>query len=673
LLFVGVGKVTRLRSAPGARESGADAAIVAVAVFALSWQLLLSSYAHDASLGEMARIVTLAFPVLDIGVLFIVVNAMMVRAARRPADTLLACAVVEMLVADFLYGLVVLHSGYESAQWVHPFYLVNYVLLAAAAAHPSTALAAPQVERPYGGRLWLPLVGLAMSVSPGLVLVCALAGVPADAGVLAGTTVLIVVLAVLRASWLVRRLRRQADELAQRGDSLLAALATQQELENDIRHQAFHDSLTGLANRALLQDRVEHALEAATRRPGTVALCFCDLDGFKEINDGCGHLVGDQLLLVASKRIASVVRSGDTVARLGGDEFAVLLENVEDPAAVTALAERIVWVLRQPVTVDDRQLSVSASVGVAFAGPNTSTERLLAEADAAMYEAKANGKDQYALFETEMRARLVERMTLTNAFRTALQQTEFYLEFQPQVRLTDGALEGFEALVRWQHPTLGMLSPLRFIPLAEDTGFIVPLGRWVLEQACLEAAGWRGAGSSTSVAVNVSSRQLQNAAFCQDVRTALSFSGLPPQRLVVEITESVLMVDPAATAAVLAELKQLGVRIAIDDFGTGYSSLSYLRQFPTDILKIDKSFIDLLDDPSAEARALIQTILRLAEDLHLDAVAEGIEHEQQRAILQQLRCPSAQGYLMSRPLSSEAARAYIAAASAADDAPLLAS
>ncbi len=665
LLFIGVARVTRLRSAPGAREARADAAMVSIGALALSWQLLMDSYAHDNTLTGFGKIVTLGYPIMDIAVLFIVVSAMMVRSARRPVDSLLGVAVATMLVADFVYDLLVLHSAYSSGNIVDAGFLANYVLMAVAAAHPSSAERPAQNNAESHRRVWLPLVALAAFVSPGVVLVCTVAHVPVDAGVLAGTSVALAVLAVLRATWLFGRLRHQAAELTARGESLQEALERQQALEIDLRHQAFHDSLTGLANRALLHDRVEHALAASIRRPGTVAVCFCDLDGFKAVNDGCGHHVGDQVLLVASKRIASVVRTGDTVARLGGDEFAVLIENVEDVESVTTLADRIVSVLREPMVLDDHQITLSASVGVAFAAPTTSTERLLAEADAAMYEAKSQGKDRVALFETAMRSRLVDRITLTNAFQPALRNNEFYLEFQPQVRLVDGSLEGFEALVRWRHPELGTIGPIRFVPLAEETGFIVPLGRWVLEQACMEAARWTECSDPLSVSVNVSGRQLQDPKFCHDVRTALRFSGLAPQRLILEITENVLMVDPAATAATLTELKSLGVRIAIDDFGTGYSSLSYLRQFPADILKIDKSFIDPLDDPSNEARAFIQTILRLAHDLHLEVTAEGIEHEGQREILKRMRCHGGQGFLMSRPLSRNGARAYIAAAATA--------
>jgi diguanylate cyclase (GGDEF)-like protein len=663
LLFAGVVRLSRRRGA-GLRESRTDAAMVSTAALALSWQFLMGSYAHDASLSQFAKLVTMAYPVLDIGLLFIVVGAMMNRSAPRPTDKLIAVALSLTLISDFIYDLLVLHSSYTAGDLVDAGFLLNYVVLAAAATHPSVAAArrsGPDTtgEPPSRHRM-LPLVAVAAFVSPGLLLIGSIAGWDVDAGVLAGTTIVLSVLVMLRASWLFGRLRVQTAALKERGDSLHEALAAQQALETDLRHQAFHDSLTGLANRALLRDRVEHALLASTRLNGNVAVCFCDLDGFKGVNDSLGHHIGDQVLVRASKRLESIVRPGDTVARLGGDEFAILLENVEDFDSVTALAERIVSVLHEPAMIDGQEIYLSASVGVAFAGVGTTSESLLSEADAAMYEAKATGKDKFTVFKTDMRSRVVDRMAMINAFQGSLHRSEFFLEYQPQLRLSDGALEGFEALLRWQHPTLGLVGPDRFIPLSEETGFIVPLGRWVLEQACLEAADWTSqSGVPLSVSVNLSGRQLQDANLLQDVRTALSFSGLEPQRLVLEITESVLMINREDIANVLRQFREMGIRIAIDDFATGYSSLSFLRQFPIDILKIDKSFIDLLGDPSGDGTTFVETILRLAKDLRLEATAEGIEHQVQRDILTRLNCHSAQGYLMSKPLSRDATRRYI--------------
>ena len=277
-----------------------------------------------------------------------------------------------------------------------------------------------------------------------------------------------------------------------------------------------------------------------------------------------------------------------------------------------------------------------------------------------MYEAKALGKDRFTVFESQMRSRRIDRIAMTNAFRGSLEREEFFLEYQPQISLVDGTLEGFEALVRWQHPTLGHLGPFRFIPLAEDTGFVVDLGRWVLAAACREAAAWASRrGAPLALSVNLSARQLDDPDLANDVATALTYSGLDPRQLILEITESVLMLDPVHTAQVLTDLKAMGIRIAVDDFGTGYSSLNYLRLFPVDMLKIDKSFVDPLSDPRGQGIAFVKTILRLARDLHLTTIAEGVEDITQQRILTQLQCDSAQGYLISRPLSADAARAFI--------------
>ncbi len=507
----------------------------------------------------------------------------------------------------------------------------------------------------------MPLVAIAGFVSPVILLVGSITGMAVDVPVLAGTSVALFALIVVRFSWLFSRTRRQTLLLAERGESLQDALDTQLALQEDLTYQAFHDGLTGLPNRALLHDRVEHALAALSRSGGLVALCFCDLDGFKAVNDSLGHQAGDELLVVAAKRLASIVRGGDTVARLGGDEFAVLFDNISTPDIATALAERMVSVLREPAAAAGQQNALTVSVGVAFADMGTTTEQLLSEADTAMYEAKALGKDRFTVFESQMRSRLIDRIAMTNAFRTSLERGEFFLEYQPQISLADGALEGFEALVRWHHPTLGHLGPYRFIPLAEDTGFVVELGRWILETACCEAATWDSPrnGGPLALSVNLSVRQLEDPQLVSDVARALTYSGLDPRRLILEVTESVLMLDPVHTAQVLTDLKAMGIRIAIDDFGTGYSSLSYLRLFPVDMLKIDKSFVDPLTDPRSEGAAFVKTILRLARDLHLTTIAEGVEDPTQQRILTDLQCDSAQGYLISHPLTTEAVRAFI--------------
>ncbi len=660
-LFVGVFRITRTRGSAGSWSARVDAAMVCVGALALLWQVMMGSYARDASLSGLGKLITMAYPVMDVGLLFIVIVSMMTGSRRRTAEQLLIVALALILVGDLVYDLMVLYGSYANGNVIDALFLLNYVFVAAAAFHPSVADPYPTFKKIRAQTFWWALIAGAAFVSPVILLISGVSGIQVDVGVLAGTTIVLLALAAVRTKWLFNGLARRTSQSEERGQALHQALATQQALENDLRHQAFHDSLSGLPNRALLHDRVQHALEASPRQSGTVVLLFCDLDGFKAVNDSFGHQFGDDLLVVVGKRLVSIVRPGDTVARLGGDEFAVLLENVDNVDAATVLAQRIVSVLREPTVIDDHQIQLSASVGVAFAVAGTTTETLLSAADAAMYDAKEHGKDRYTIFQSFMRSRVIDRLMLMNAFQGSLQRREFFLEYQPQHSLADGALEGFEALVRWQHPTLGRLEPIRFIPLAEETGFIIPLGRWILEQALAEAADWVAMdGRPLSISVNLSGRQLQERNLLQDVRTALSFSGVPPARLILEITETVLVVDPEDIAEVLQQFKDMGIRIAIDDFGSGYSSLSYLRQFPVDILKIDKSFIDPLEDPDSEGAAFVQTILGLAHDLRLQVTAEGIEKQIQRDTLTRMRCHSAQGYLLSRPLSARAAEAYIA-------------
>jgi diguanylate cyclase (GGDEF)-like protein len=392
-----------------------------------------------------------------------------------------------------------------------------------------------------------------------------------------------------------------------------------------------------------------------------VALCFGDLDGFKTVNDTLGHNVGDSVLVRASRILSSIVRPGDTVARLGGDEFAVLMVDVEHPKAAVDFAHRIVSVLRDAPDFEGNQVGLSISVGVAYAESDKTTEELLSEADSAMYEAKEKGKNRVEVFQSSMRSRMLERLDLTNGFRWALGRSEFFLQYQPIVSLSDNKLRGFEALVRWSHPNLGEVAPLRFIPIAEETGFIVPLGRWVLIEACEQLAAWTtGSNSDLTLSVNLSRRQLISSHLADEVRTALAVSGIDPHRLMLEITETVLMEDPERAAQALSELRDMGIRIAVDDFGTGYSSLSHLQRFPLDVLKIDKSFIDPLVNKDPGSSALVTAIIGLAQSLGLDVIAEGIEHQSQLQRLVDLGCDQGQGYLMARPLNREAAESLIA-------------
>jgi len=423
-------------------------------------------------------------------------------------------------------------------------------------------------------------------------------------------------------------------------------------LEEELRRQAFHDSLTGLANRALFADRLDHALARTRRFRQPLAVLFIDIDDFKTVNDSLGHAEGDQLLIAVAERLVGAVRSGDTIARMGGDEFAVLIEDPAEAEVPIAVAQRLLAALEAPFEHGPKELFVHASVGVAASTSSGQTaDDLLRDADVSMYTAKSNGKNRVEVFAPSMREAALARLVLKGDLERALERDEFAIVYQPIVNLATSRVAGAEALLRWNHPRRGVVAPMEFIPVAEETGLIVPLGRWVLEQAAWQAKAWKDAllGHLT-VSVNVSARQIQEPTFVQEVAAILATTGLRPARLTLELTESVLMQDVEATATTLTALKALGIRLAIDDFGTGYSSLSYLGRFPIDELKIDRSFVAAMNTGPDES-ALVRSIVKLGETLHLETVAEGIEQADQLAELQALGAGLGQGYLFAKPLS----------------------
>jgi diguanylate cyclase (GGDEF)-like protein/PAS domain S-box-containing protein len=427
-------------------------------------------------------------------------------------------------------------------------------------------------------------------------------------------------------------------------------------LEEQLAHRAFHDSLTNLANRALFTDRVEHAVARQARRHEPVSILFLDLDGFKNVNDTLGHAAGDELIVAVAERLRACARDVDTVARLGGDEFAILLEDVRDGSGPARVADRILRALADPICLREKPVRVSASIGIAVAEPgaDASSDELLRNADIAMYMAKASGKSCYEIFEPSMHVAVVQRLEMEADLARAIAEEEFVLHYQPIVALDDQRISGVEALVRWHHPDRGMIPPGDFIPVAEETGMIVPLGHWVLQRACAQAARWQAAFRThppLSISVNLSPRQLLDASIVDTVREALSSSGIPPETLTLEITETALVQDTELTIERLTALKRLGVRLAIDDFGTGYSSLSYLQRFPVDVLKIDRSFIDAADRDANPA--LVRAIVELGRTLELDTVAEGIERNDQLHQFKALQCRLGQGYLFARPAAED--------------------
>jgi diguanylate cyclase (GGDEF)-like protein len=432
------------------------------------------------------------------------------------------------------------------------------------------------------------------------------------------------------------------------------ALALVRQKTRELSHQALHDTLTGLPNRALVLDRADQMLARTARQPGVLAgALFIDIDGFKHVNDNLGHAAGDQLLKTVGERLQSVVRDEDTVGRLGGDEFVVLVDSSTAEATIDLLADRLTEVLREPVELDDGRkiFSVTVSIGVAV-GQYATPDTLLRDADLALYAAKAAGKDRYALFDSSMNAGTEGRVELEADLGVALQQEQFFLLYQPIFDLTSRDVVGVEALIRWQHPVRGMVTPDSFIPLAEESGMIVPIGRWVLNEACRQAAVWARPGLGIGMSVNVSAYQLERSGFADDVRRALQDSGIESSLLMLEITETTLMRDVAAACDHLKEIKALGVRVAIDDFGTGYASLSHLQRMPVDILKIDRSFIAALTD-GGQARELLEAILGVGQALSLSVVAEGIEEQSQMNTLREMGCEMAQGFLMGKPSAGE--------------------
>jgi diguanylate cyclase (GGDEF)-like protein len=432
----------------------------------------------------------------------------------------------------------------------------------------------------------------------------------------------------------------------------LGRVIERQQAEEQLTYHALHDELTGLPNRMLFFDRLTVALGRA-KRHAPVAVLFLDLDRFKLVNDSLGHDAGDQLLVQVACRLSSALRESDTIARFGGDEFVVLCEDVVSADEVVGVAERLSQSLAAPIALADGEVFITTSIGIAFSeGPGQTPQALLRDADAALYRAKELGRGGYELFNEQMRARAVERLATVNALHRAIERDELLLYYQPIVELVSGSIVGMEALVRWQHHERGLVPPTEFIPLAEESGLIVELGRWVLREACRQARSWSEelpASARLTMSVNLSARELQHPMVVEEVADALASARVDPRRLVLEITESVLMNDARATLDRLQQLRDLGVRLAIDDFGTGYSSLASLRRLPVDILKIDKSFIDGLGVDRDES-AITRTVVRLAQALGLEIVAEGVERAEVAAELLALGCHLAQGYHFSRPL-----------------------
>jgi len=431
-------------------------------------------------------------------------------------------------------------------------------------------------------------------------------------------------------------------------------VTVQLEAEKALVHQSLHDALTGLPNRVLVIDRAEQMLARARRNGTPVAALYVDIDGFKAVNDRFGHAAGDEVLETVAARLSGCLREADTAGRLGGDEFVALLENFPLDVGPELVAERICQVLGQPIELESlpgRKLSLTASVGIAI-GRRDCADDLLRDADFALYDAKSAGKNRWKVYEPSVHSTIQDRLELEIDLQEALARGQFFLLYQPTFDLRSGRVIGVEALIRWRHPSRGVIEPDAFIPIADATGMIIPIGRWVLDTACRQAQAWHRRGSPLTVSVNVSARQLEDRGFAAQVADALETTGLDPAALTLEITETTLLRDSESAAARLADLKALGVRIAIDDFGTGYSSLAYLRLFQVDALKIDRSFISGIA-ASSQSRALLHTLVQLGKTLGLETLGEGIEEDVQLESLRREHCDLGQGFLLARPLDPE--------------------
>jgi len=623
-----------------------DLATVFVGGSMVSWYMVLRPTAliQQSGLGE--RILSMAFPVGDL-IILLTVSAVLTRSqapeARRPLR-LLVLSLLYGFVADLIYGHERLLGAYHSGDPIDWIWLVDGTLFALAARLQVRPIR--RGERPTQGtsvrRLnLLPYASVAAGF--GMLLWVVRPAWKSDLGQAVFGALTLTILVV------VRQVLAARDNLR-----LLAERAAQ---EARFRHEALHDPLTGLANRALLRDRAEHALVRASRKQQLpLALVFLDLDNFKTVNDSLGHAAGDALLVEAGHRLIACVRATDTVARLGGDEFAIFIEDPTDAEGCTLITTRIIDALERPFTLEGRDLFISASLGIATARDGESADDLLRNADVAMYIAKTRGKGRLEHFAPEMRTVALARMELESDLRHAIEAKQFVLHYQPIVILETGEITGVEALVRWQHPRRGLLPPAQFIGAAEEMGLIVPLGAWVLREACRQGALWhrRRIGRAVvdgplAITVNVSGRQLQTAQVIADVRAALDESGMEPQALILELTESVLTDGSDLVLGTLKALKALGVRLAIDDFGTGYSSLSSLHRYPIDILKIAKSFVDDIGETSGR-QALAQAVITLGSTLAVRTIAEGIEQPDQSAQLQALGCQLGQGFHFSVPL-----------------------
>lgn len=645
LLLVGILRMPRRSEHNGGLRLLVDALIIFLGAGSVIWFLVLGPTVTSGDPNLLRSAVSTIYPIGNLLQIFALVHLLLrgVAPATRRSLHFFVAGIVFANSGNLLFGWATLHGHLELAAHAHlPWVIAGlfYILAAVSQQRVVDDETVIAEDDQLGATAWLPYV--APVIAFGLLVNAQFGGTRFDRISLAVIAVVIAALVLLR-QYVARR-------------DLLSA-------QGQLSHRALHDALTELPNRALVLDRAAQLLARARRLDTPIVALYLDVDGFKHVNDSFGHAAGDELLKVVAARLQGVVRESDTVGRMGGDEFVVLLDPSSTNVSPELVAERITTVLRQPIDLEDaggRPVFVTASIGIAT-GQNTTADDLLRNADLALYEAKAAGKDRFVAFELQMQTAVEDRLLLELDLRDAIDTEALFLVYQPTFDLRTETVSGVEALIRWRHPSRGLIAPDAFIPLAEQVGLILPIGRWVLHQACTQAAIWHGRGQRIGMSVNISARQLDEDDIVEDVRAALEDSGLDPGSLTLEITETTLMRDADATARRLHALKALGIRIAIDDFGTGYSSLAYLRQFPVDALKIDRSFISGVAGAAGtdQSAALIHTLIQLGKSMQIETLGEGIEEQSQLRQLQREQCDSGQGFLLARPLELEAMEAFL--------------
>jgi diguanylate cyclase (GGDEF)-like protein len=618
-----------------------DSSIVSIGLALVSWVVLAGPIARATDVALLDRLVGIAYPACDILLLSVLVRLVITAGARTGAFRLLVGACGLLLAADTVYAVLVAEASYDGGL-VDGLWLASYVLWGAAALHPSMRkLSEPGgPERPAFTRKRLAALTVAVLLAPVTLVVQLVLGSTPDAW----DTWAVALASIALFGLVVLRMQAAIHQVT-------ASRAQRDQLQDALEHQAAHDSLTALANRARVLELVEAGLHRGQRSGALVGLLFVDLDHFKAVNDAHGHRAGDDVLRATAARMRALVRTGDTVGRLGGDEFVVLVESLHsDERGLVELAERLIAGISRPIHADGSDVVIGASIGVAInRDGGTDAAALLHEADAAAYRAKAAGRGRVEVFDDALRRQLHDRADLEAAIRAGLAEGQFALHYQPVVKLGDGTVEGFEALIRWNRPGHGLVPPDVFIPTAEKSTLICHLGRWVLGEATRQFAQWLAerpdTDRGTTVAVNISGRHLASASIVSDVTSALHAAGLRPENLVLEITETVLLDEPAATPHLRA-LRGLGVGISIDDFGTGYTSIGQLQHLHADTLKIDRS---LVGSSATGAAELVELVVRAAHAFGLTVVAEGVERPDQLPALHEAGCDLAQGFLFARP------------------------